>query len=104
MLNQKCALALEEYHDSQKNVVASKLALHYESAGDLLKAFEYWKVAAKNTYRLASFYECTEAYHRAERLLPRAPGLTGEQVYELYASWINLAFDNDDAAELERLS
>jgi len=104
LLNQKCALVLEEYHGSQKDVVASKLALHYESAGDLLKAFEYWKVAAKNAYRLASFYECTEAYHRAERLLPRAAGLTDEQVYELYASWVNLAFDNDDAPELERLS
>ncbi len=103
-LNQKCALVLEEYHGQNKDIVASKLALHYEVAGDLLKAFEYWKVAAKNAYRLASFYECTEAYHRAERLLPRAVGLTDEQIYELYASWVNLAFDNDDAAELERLS
>ncbi len=104
LLNQKCALMLEEYYGSQKEVVASKLALHYESAGDLLKAFEYWKVAAKNAYRLESFYECTEAYHRAERLLPRAVGLTDEQIYEMYTAWITLAFDNDDAAELERLS
>jgi DNA-binding SARP family transcriptional activator len=104
LLNQKCAAALEEYHSSQKDVVASKLALHYEAAGDLLKAFEYWKVAARNAYRLASFYECAEAYHRAERLLPRAIGLTDEQIYELYAAWITLAFDNDDADELERLS
>ncbi len=104
LLNHKCALVLEEYHGSQKDVVASKLALHYESAGDLLKAFAYWKVAAKNAHRLESFYECVEAYHRAERLLPRATGLTDEQIYELYVSWINLAFDNDDAPELERLS
>lgn len=104
LLNQKCALVLEEYHGSQKDVVASKLALHYEAAGDLLKAFEYWKIAAKNAYRLASFYECTEAYHRAERLLPRAVGLTDEQIYEMYTAWITLASDNDDAAELERLS
>lgn len=104
LLNQKCALALEAYHGSEKNVVASKLALHYESAGDLLKAFEYWKIAAKNAYRLESFYECTEAYHRAERLLPRAVDLTDEQIYEMYTAWMTLAFDNDDAAELEQLS
>ncbi len=103
LLNQKCALVLEDYHGSQKDMVASKLALHYEAAGDLLKAFEYWKSAAKNAYRLASFYECAEAYHRAERLLPRAVGLTDEQIYELYAAWMTLAFDNDDAPELERL-
>jgi len=104
LLNQKCARILEDYHGDQKDMVASKLALHYESAGELVKAFEYWKVAAKNAYRLASFYECTEAYHRAERLLPRSVGLTDEQIYELYIPWITLAFDSDDAQELERLS
>jgi len=104
LLNQKCALVLEDYHGDKKNAVASKLAQHYEMAGDLLKAFEYWKVAAQNAYRLSSFYECNEAYHRAERLLPRAIGLTDEQIHQLYVSWITLACDNDNADELERLS
>lgn len=104
LLNQKCAAVLEAYHGSQKGKVASKLALHYEAAGELSKAFEYWKIAGKNAYRLVSLYDCVEAYHRAERLLPRAIGLTDDQIYELYMSWITLAFENDDAVELERLS
>jgi DNA-binding SARP family transcriptional activator len=104
LLNQKCAAALEAYHGNETGKIASKLALHYEAAGELRNAFEYWKIAGQNAYRLVSFYDCVEAYHRAERLLPRAIGLGDEQIYELYLAWITLAFENDDAAELERLS
>lgn len=104
LLNQKCARALEAHYGRERERVAAKLALHYEAAGDLVEAFGYWKIAARNAYRLASFYECLEAYQRAERLLPRAIGLTDEQIYELYIHWMILAFDNDDAAGLERMS
>ncbi|MDW8277095.1 MAG: AAA family ATPase [Anaerolineales bacterium] len=104
LLNQKCALALEMYYGPERESVAAKLALHYEAAGEWVKAFTCWKAAARNAYRLASFYECVEAYHRAERLLSRAIGLNDEQIYELYVHWMTLAFDNDDAPELERLS
>lgn len=104
LLNQKCALALEAHYGRERERVAAKLALHYEAAGELVNAFACWKIAARNAYRLASFYECLDAYHRAERLLPRAIGLTDEQIYELYIHWMMLAFDNEDAAELERMS
>ncbi len=61
LLNQKCARALEAHYGREREQVAAKLALHYEAAGELVNAFEYWKIAARNAYRLASFYECLEA-------------------------------------------
>ncbi len=104
MLNKKCAVALEEYLGDHKTPYAAKLALHYEAAGDLVKAFDFWKDAGKNAYRLSSLFECLDAYRRAERLIPRALGLGDQQIYNLYVGWLELSFENDDPAELERIA
>ena len=40
--------------------------------------------------------EATEAFSNAERIIPREPGLSEGQLYHLYASWTDMAFENDN--------
>ncbi len=104
LMHQTCATALENYLGAGSDPAASKLARHFDLAGNFPKAFDYWLSAGRHARRVASDYECVQAYHQAEQLIPRAPSLTEQQIYALYAAWIDIAFESDDSAELERIA
>jgi DNA-binding SARP family transcriptional activator/tetratricopeptide (TPR) repeat protein len=104
LLYQKAAEALCAYLGKNTEPQAAVLAFYCEEAGDLPQAVDYWVQAAQYAYRLASVQGATEAYQRAERLVPRAASLTDDQIYALYASWSDMAFENDDPETLRRLN
>ncbi len=104
LLNQRVAKALENQLAENVEPYSARLAQHHENAGNPLEAFNYWVMAGKYAWRLASTYESIEAYKHAERLISHAKGLTEAQLHELYANWNQVAFEIDDPALLEHLN
>lgn len=104
LLNQRVAKALEAQLAGNFAPYSARLAQHHESADNLHAAFDYWIMAGQYAWRLASTHESIDAYKHAERLIPRATGLTEAQLYQLYTSWNQVAFEIDDPVMLEGLN
>jgi DNA-binding SARP family transcriptional activator/tetratricopeptide (TPR) repeat protein len=104
LLNQRAAKALEIQLAGNFAPYSARLAQHHENAGNLSEAFDYWVMAGQYAWRLASTYESIDAYKHAERLVPRTPGLSEAQLYQLYTNWNQVAFEIDDAVLLEDLN
>jgi tetratricopeptide (TPR) repeat protein len=100
LLHAKIAGTLEQYLGDRAVSQAARIAYHYQESGNLLKAFEFWIQAAQHDYSLFSTQEATDAFSNAERIIPREPGLSEEQLYQLYASWTDMAFENDNQETL----
>ena len=104
LLHAKIAGALEQYLGDQAISQAARIAYHYQESGNLLKAYDFWVQAAQYAYGLFSIQEATDAFANAEHIIPREPGLTEEQLYQLYASWADMAFENDNQKTLFRIN
>ncbi len=102
--HQNIAMALEQYLGEQVAPQAASLAYHYEQAGNIVKAFEYWALTGRHAHRLASFHESLNAFDRAERLISRAPALTDQDLYSLYSIWNDALFQSDQPAGLKRVN
>jgi DNA-binding SARP family transcriptional activator/tetratricopeptide (TPR) repeat protein len=103
-LHQKAARAITRDLRGKIESQAAVLARHYENAGEFSQAFDAWIIAARYSYRLASVEGATDNYQRAERLITRAPSLSDDQLYQLYFSWSDMCFENDDPKTLERIN
>ena len=104
LLHAKIAGTLEQYLGDHTETRAAWIAYHYQESGNLLKAFEFWMQAAQHAFSLFSVQEATEAFSNAERIIPREPGLSEDQLYQLYASWTDMAFENDNRETLFRIN
>ncbi len=104
LLHAKIAGTLEQYLGDHTEIQAAWIANHYQASGNLLKAFEFWIQAAQHAYSLFSIQEATDAFSNAERIIPREPGLSEDQLYQLYASWTDMAFENDNQETLFRIN
>ena len=102
--HQNIARALEQDLGEQAAPQAATLAYHYEQAGNILKAFEFWAMAGRHAHRLASFHESLNAFDCAERLIARAPGLSEQDVYSLYSIWNDALFQSDQPEALKRVN
>ena len=94
LLHAKIAETLEKYLGTHAVSQAARIAYHYQASGNLLKAFDFWVQAGRHAYSLSSIQEATDAFSNAERLIPREPGLSEDRLYQLYASWSDMAFEN----------
>ncbi|MCF6277387.1 MAG: AAA family ATPase [Anaerolineales bacterium] len=102
-LHKKIAEALETLQAGQTAPKAAVLAQHYAEAGENSRAFDYWVQAGLYAYQLFSIKDATLAYQHAQRLISQTV-LQDRQIYDLYARWSDMAFDNDDADLLETLN
>jgi tetratricopeptide (TPR) repeat protein len=83
---------------------AAVLARHYETAGELRKAFGYWCQAGEYAHRMASLAEALEAFGHAEKILKSASAhISDEEILYLYTAWSNLLTDIDDAEKLRAI-
>lgn len=62
--------ALEDLYPDRKGELAAVLAMHFEQAGDTLRAIRYMMAAAAFAYERNAIVEAHELYTRAEALLP----------------------------------
>jgi DNA-binding SARP family transcriptional activator len=77
--------------------LAAVLAEHYEAAGEVQSAFNYWLRAADYARQLCSQSETYSAYSHAEKLAQQTDLLLPEQaIYQLYSGWGESAADQDD--------
>jgi DNA-binding SARP family transcriptional activator len=103
--HQNIARALEKrIGEQQLSPRSATLAYHYERAGNLSKAFEFWVRAGKYAHRLASLHESVTAFERAERLIARIPELSEQAIYHLYTTWNDVLFENDNPVFIKRIS
>ena len=92
VLHRRLALALESSAQPQ-TINLEKLAYHWEEAGDLQKAFNYWFENGKNAEINARWQEAKNAFKRADRLREQlGDALADQQVYLLYRWWCGTFF------------
>lgn len=103
MLHRKIAKALESFSTDGKQG-ASKIAKHYEAAGELQMAYNYWIKAGMYAQGLFSKTQAFNAYQQAERLLqPLGDSISDEDIYRLYVSWGEFADDFEDISMLQHV-
>src|SRR5271157_523588 len=86
-----------ETHSGAAVQQAAVLADHYEKAGELQSAFNYWLRAGDYARQLYSLLETYSAYSHAEKLAKQADLFLPEQaIYQLYSSWGEVAAKQDD--------
>lgn len=105
MLNLRVARALEAAHDPLPEPMLTRLARHYEAAGEGLAALRIWIDAGKFSLRLFSPLQAEEAFQRAESLLTGLiTSVPDELVYDLYQQWISALVARGDSQQLRTLS
>ncbi len=72
----------------------SLIAGHYEAAGELKSAFDYWLMAGNRARELFSRTDAEYAFSRAAALIQYLGSfVTEDEIYRLYASWGDLLND-----------
>lgn len=72
----------------------SLIASHFEAAGELKNAFDYWLMAGNRARELFSRTDAEYAFSRAASLIQYLGSfVTEEEIYRLYASWGDLLND-----------
>lgn len=102
MLHRKVAQALE-----RKGVgddAAATLAQHYEQAGELSLAFDYWIQAGRRARQLFSSADALWIFSRANRLIQQGGQLTDYQIHTLYAEWSETAYEIEDIVTIQRVN
>lgn len=73
MVHEKIAHGLEEIHHADLESVSSQIAFHYENAGRMEKAVQYYELAANVAQRVYALEESTRLLNRALMLLRTLP-------------------------------
>jgi tetratricopeptide (TPR) repeat protein len=103
MLHLRFARAFENEAGAQSRKSAL-IARHFEYAGELMNAFDYWQKAASYAHKLHSVAEAYQAFQNAEKLLNELDDtLTDCEIFKLYSDWGNLADEMDDTATQYRI-
>ncbi len=86
LLNLRVAEAFLSLEESA--AFAEKIATHLELAGENLRAFQYWLLAAEYAMAHQQVQTAESAFKAAEKILPRIETeLTEEDLYRLYVQW-----------------
>lgn len=103
LLHLRAARALEALQPDPVPMAAS-LAQHYEAAGEIRAAIQYWLKAAQHALSLISIYEAELAFQAADRLVQRSnEALPDYLLHELYTGWGELAYERADTIALEQI-
>ena len=101
-LHSQVGRALEVYVQQDLSSQAAVLALHFESAGEWGRAFDYWVKAGQHARQLLSIEEALRSFRKAEELIQQASSqLSDEQIHHLYYEWNELSFDVHDMESLQ---
>ncbi|HXC52494.1 MAG TPA: AAA family ATPase [Candidatus Limnocylindrales bacterium] len=73
LLHQRIASALESAYGERCNEIAGQLSVHFEQAGDAVRAAEYIDVLAKQAYSRSATHEAEAMYRHAVALLKSGP-------------------------------
>jgi len=96
VLHLRIAHALETRAGASTHL-AGVLAGHYEEAGELQSALNYWLLAGEYARQLSSRSETDSAYRHAEKIVQQPDLFLPEQaIYQLYSNWGEAAADQDD--------
>lgn len=96
-LHEHIARALEISLDSRKGSQAAVLAQHYELAGKVAPALNYWLKAAQWARQLFTAGEAHQIFSRSEKLiLDSADVISDELIHDFYAEWTEMAYEVQD--------
>jgi len=102
-LHERIAQTLESSIDSQSNSQAAVLARHYEYAGKLGLAFNYWLKAAHWARHLFSSSEAMQILSRAEgKILNSDEIISDDLVHDYYIELTELAYEIQDAKTIRQ--
>ncbi len=101
MLHRKVAQALERKGVGDDS--AAILAHHYEQAGEISRAFDYWIQAGRRARQLFSSTDALWIFDRANRLIG-AGQLTDLQIHNLHAEWTETAYEIEDVITIQRIN
>lgn len=103
-LHGKVANALEKRPLYLAPAKAALLAQHFEEAGETHRAFQEWVRAGKHARQLFAIDDARQAFRNAENLIELDPTLTEQDAHSLYLDWVEMGYEIEDVAELERIS
>jgi len=96
-LHEHIARALEISLDSQKGSQAAVLAHHYELAGKVAPALNYWLKAAQWARQLFAAAEAQQIFSRAQKLILNSNEvISDELIHDFYAEWTEMAYELQD--------
>ncbi len=104
-LHERVAQAIEKNQGTLLGSQAALLARHYEYAGRISTAFQYWLQAAQWARRLYSSQEAIQILALAEKLIFfNEEFITNEQIHDLYIEWGELALEIQDAELIREIN
>ncbi len=104
-LHEQIARAMEANLEPPAKSQAAVLAHHYELAGKVAAALNYWLKAAQWARQLYSASEACQIFDRAERLIHDSPeSISDELIHDFYAEWTEMAYEMQDANKISELS
>jgi DNA-binding SARP family transcriptional activator len=96
-LHEHIARALETSLDSRKGSQAAVLAQHYELAGKVAPALNYWLKAAQWARQLFAAAEAHQIFSRSEKLILNSDEvISDELIHDFYAEWTEMAYEVQD--------
>ncbi|MEW6715956.1 MAG: AAA family ATPase [Chloroflexota bacterium] len=84
---------------------AATLALHYEEAEHLHRAFKYQVQAGRHARTLGSSSEARRAFNHAQQLIDQiSPPLSNAEIYDMYSEWSNLLLELNEPVLLRKVN
>ncbi|HNT53249.1 MAG TPA: AAA family ATPase [Anaerolineaceae bacterium] len=103
VLHRRLAQALESEAGSQSGNL-QLLAHHWEEAGDLKRAFNYWFEHGTQAVTISQWEMAKAAFKQAERLMEQIDSdLSDDQVYQLLHGWAGTYFYTMDVDQLRQV-
>jgi predicted ATPase/DNA-binding SARP family transcriptional activator len=96
-LHENIARALEITLDSRIGNQAAVLAKHYESAGKVAPALNYWLKASQWARKLFAPAEAQQIFNHADKLIQSSEEfISDELIHDFYAEWTEMAYELQD--------
>jgi tetratricopeptide (TPR) repeat protein len=100
-IHEKIGQAIESLHPHRLEEFYEMLAYHYSKSGNLLKAYEYLKLAAEKAFRKDSMHETLQFYNEAMEVLIKLPQTDEnkreqiELISSMYSSEMRTGYSKD---------
>jgi tetratricopeptide (TPR) repeat protein len=97
-LHEHVARAMEIYLEHHSHSQSAVLAHHYESAGKVAAALNYWLKAAQWARQLYSTVEANQIFSHAENLITNSNEIISDElIHDFYSEWTEMAYEMQDA-------
>jgi DNA-binding SARP family transcriptional activator/tetratricopeptide (TPR) repeat protein len=97
LVHEHVATALEETRPTSQQ--AAVIADHFQSAGNIHRAFHYWIEAGIYAQYMLSPHEASQAFRNAEKLFLQMDILMDiNEIHKLYVNWAGLMEERNDSA------